>query len=185
MIFPNQWCFHKPCFKGMKGRASAAEPGLQVKPESLQAACLVYWDQHTAATPGLADWRLASGVTLDLWGGAERSFCCRAGALGLPQRIWGVMRLSVIPHSGSSTWDLFSCWMGRRAAQEDSHFRPASVAVNASRQRRADTRPRVSSLNTPVWAPSLPLSHTHTERSQDTHTQKIMTFAVIFPLKTV
>lgn len=112
------------------------------------------------------------------WGGAERSLCCRAGALGLPQRIWGVMRLSVIPHSGSSTWDLFSCWMGRQAAQEDSHFRPASVAVNASRQRRADTRPRVSSLNTPVWTPSPPLSvpppdtHAHTcthmEHGQDT-----------------
>lgn len=121
------------------------------------------WDQHKAATPGFETWR-AGSVTLDLFrwggrgGGAERSLCCRAGALGLPQRIWGVTRLSVIPHSGSSTWDLFSCWMGRQAAQEDSHFRPASVAVNASRQRRADTRPRVSSLNAPVWTPSPPLS---------------------------
>ncbi|KAK2851286.1 hypothetical protein Q5P01_007562 [Channa striata] len=32
--------------------------------------------------------------------------------------------------------------MGRQAAQEDSHFRAASVAVNASRQRRTDTRPQ-------------------------------------------
>lgn len=108
------------------------------------------------------------------WRGLRGVLCCRAGALGLPQRIWGVRRLSVIPHSGSSTWDLFSCWMGRQAAQEDSHFRPASVAVNASRQRRADTRPRVSSLNTPLWTPSpppsIPSSHTNTQHIDSTHT---------------
>lgn len=117
------------------------------------------------------------------WSGGEGGLCCRAGALGLPQWIWGVRRLSVIPHSGSSTWDLFSCWMGRQAAQEDSHFRPASVAVNASRQRRADTRPRVSSLNTPLWTvspppPCIPCSHTekaHRHRAcTPTHTHKIM-----------
>lgn len=109
-------------------------------------------------------------------GGAVRSLCCRAGALGLPRRIWGVRRLSVIPHSGSSTWDLFSCWMGRQAAQEDSHFRPASVAVNASRQRRADTRPRVSSLNTPLWTPSpppsIPCSHTNTQHMDSARTHR-------------
>ncbi|TNN87633.1 hypothetical protein EYF80_001980 [Liparis tanakae] len=57
--------------------------------------------------------------------------------------------------------------MGRQAAQEDSHFRPASVAVNASRQRRADTRPRPT---VPLWplAPRLagsPASGRHTTRS--------------------
>lgn len=138
---------------------------------------------HSLVTPEFQSWQ-AGGETLNpgggggLGSGGEGGLCCRAGALGLPQWIWGVRRLSVIPHSGSSTWDLFSCWMGRQAAQEDSHFRPASVAVNASRQRRADTRPRVSSLNTPLWTlspppPSIPCSHTDTEHAH-IHTHKIM-----------
>lgn len=139
-------------------------------------------DQRGLATPQLQSWQ-AGRVTLDpgggwgvvgvgvgvcVWGG---SLPCRAGALGLPRRIRGVRRLSVIPHSGSSTWDLFSCWMGRQAAREDSHFRPASVAVNASRQRRADTRPRVPS---PSHSPldSLPSSHrspVHTQKKHPPH----------------
>lgn len=134
-------------------------------------------DQRGLATPQLQSWQ-AGRVTLDPGGGEGRevargsggggegggSLRCRAGALGLPRRIRGVRRLSVIPHSGSSTWDLFSCWMGRQAAREDSHFRPASVAVNASRQRQADTRPRVSSPSTlpfglPPLLPLFPCSH--------------------------
>lgn len=137
------------------------------------------WDQNCPATPGFQSWQ-AGRVTLDPFGigGWEVGgglLCCRVGALGLARQIWGVRRLPVIPHSGSSTWDLFSCWMGRQAAQEDSHFRPASVAVNASRQRRADTRPRASSLNTPVWTTSLPpllfpvltrtYTHTHSQNN--------------------
>ena len=62
--------------------------------------------------------------------------CCRAGAFRLPRRICGVRRLSVIPHSGSSTWDLFPRWTGRQAAHEDTRFSPVSVAVNAGRGER-------------------------------------------------
>ena len=135
-------------------------------------------DQHRSLTPEIQSWQ-AGCVTLNqrggerLGGGGGRRLCCRAGALGLPQWTWGVRRLSLIPHSDSSTWDLFSCWMGRQAAQEDSHFRPASVAVNASRQRRADTRPRVSSLNTLLWTPSPPPSFpcSCTKRTPHRHTR--------------
>lgn len=147
-------------------------------------------DQRGLATLQLRSWQ-AGRVTLDPGGGWEvvqwgrraggSGLRCRAGALGLPRRIRGVRRLSVIPHSGSSTWDLFSCWMGRQAAREDSHFRPASVAVNASRQRQADTRPQVSS---PSHSPldSLPTSHhspVHTHKKKLTPRGWLRVCAVI------